>query len=61
MPNPVHSRTLIRRASVIDGTETARYTADVLVAGGRIDTIAPALAPGAADADRVIDADGLVL
>jgi N-acyl-D-amino-acid deacylase len=60
-PAMSNSRTLIRRASVIDGTETARYTADVLVAGGRIDTIAPSLAPGAADADRVIDAAGLVL
>ncbi|HWN35756.1 MAG TPA: D-aminoacylase [Pseudonocardia sp.] len=59
---PAHgARTLIRHAAVIDGTETARYTADVLVAGGRIDTIAPSLRSSAADADRVIDADGLVL
>jgi N-acyl-D-amino-acid deacylase len=55
------TRTLIRHAAVVDGTETPRYTADVLVAGGRIDTIAAALRPNAAEADRVIDADGLVL
>jgi N-acyl-D-amino-acid deacylase len=54
-------RTLIRHAAVIDGTETARYTADVLVADGRISAIEPALRPRDALADRVIDADGLVL
>jgi len=55
------ARTLIRHAAVVDGTESARYTADVLVAGGRIASIAPALRPRDAEADRVIDADGLVL
>jgi N-acyl-D-amino-acid deacylase len=54
-------RTLIRHAAVIDGTETARYTADVLVADGRISAIEPTLRPRDALADRVIDADGLVL
>ncbi|WP_037075446.1 N-acyl-D-amino-acid deacylase family protein [Pseudonocardia spinosispora] len=54
-------RTLIRHATVVDGTETARYLADVLVAGGRIDDIAPALRPRDADPDHTVDADGLVL
>jgi N-acyl-D-amino-acid deacylase len=49
-------RTLIRNATVIDGTETPRYRADVLVDGSRI----AAIGSGAA-ADRTIDADGLVL
>lgn len=53
-------RTLIRSATVIDGTETARYQADVLVEDGRIAAIhtESAQPPGA---DRVIDATGLVL
>lgn len=53
-------RTLIRSATVIDGTETPRYLADVLVDDDRIAAIAtePGDAPAA---DRVIDADGLVL
>ncbi|HEX4360281.1 MAG TPA: D-aminoacylase [Pseudonocardia sp.] len=55
------TRLLIRHAAVVDGTERPRYTADVLVADGRIEAIAPALRPNAADAGRVIDADGLVL
>ena len=54
-------RTLIRHAAVIDGTERPRYTADVLVAGGRIDTIAPSLRASDTDAGRIIDADGLAL
>jgi N-acyl-D-amino-acid deacylase len=53
--------TLIRHASVIDGTESVRYTADVLVANGRIVAIEPALRPRDTGATRVIDADGLVL
>lgn len=55
------ARTLIRHATVVDGTETAHYIADVLVAEGRIDTIAPMLGPRDTDPDRSIDADGLVL
>ncbi|MEV0671715.1 D-aminoacylase [Mycobacterium sp. NPDC050441] len=53
-------RTLIRSATVIDGTEAARYHADVLVEDDRIGAILtdPADSPRA---DRVIDADGLVL
>lgn len=53
-------RTLIRAATVVDGTETPRYSADVLVDGERIAEIYRD-GPGAADADRVIDAAGLVL
>lgn len=53
-------RTLIRSATVVDGTETARYRADVLVDGDRIAEIRTDAAdtPSAA---RVIDATGLVL
>lgn len=50
-------RTLIRHATVVDGTERPRYTADVLVDGGQIAAIGEKLAA----ADRVIDAGGLVL
>jgi N-acyl-D-amino-acid deacylase len=52
--------TLIRAATVVDGTERPRYRADVLVDGPRIAAILP---PGgrAPAADRVLDADGLVL
>jgi N-acyl-D-amino-acid deacylase len=49
-------RTLIRAATVVDGTETPRYRADVLLDGGRIASIG-----GDGTADRVIDAGGLVL
>ena len=52
--------TLIRAATVVDGTERPRYRADVLVDGPRIAAILPT--GGAAPAaDRVLDADGLVL
>jgi N-acyl-D-amino-acid deacylase len=53
-------RTLIRSATVVDGTEAPRYRADVLVDGDRIAAI---LTDGAAapPADRVIDASDLVL
>ncbi|WP_232664952.1 N-acyl-D-amino-acid deacylase family protein [Pseudonocardia sp. TRM90224] len=50
-------RTLVRHAAVVDGTESDRYTADVLVDGGRI----AAIGTVRESADRVIDADGLVL
>jgi N-acyl-D-amino-acid deacylase len=53
-------RTLIRHATVVDGTEGARYVADVLLDGPRIAGIDTGGAAGA-EADRVIDADGLVL
>ena len=51
---------LIRAATVVDGTERPRYRADVLVDGPRIAAIRPPGGPPPA-ADRVIDADGLVL
>jgi dihydroorotase-like cyclic amidohydrolase len=50
-------RTLIRGAAVVDGAETERYRADVLVDGTSI----AAIGRPAAQADRVIDAGGLVL
>ncbi|MDV3129706.1 D-aminoacylase [Mycobacterium sp. 21AC1] len=53
-------RTLIRSATVVDGTETPRYRADVLVDGDRITEIHTDAADSPS-ADRVIDADGLVL
>jgi N-acyl-D-amino-acid deacylase len=52
--------TLIRAATVVDGTERPRYRADVLVDGPRIAAILPAGGPAPAAA-RVLDADGLVL
>ncbi|WP_019202708.1 amidohydrolase family protein [Tsukamurella sp. 1534] len=48
---------LIRGASVVDGTETPRYTADVAITGDTITAIGTDL--GAAH--RTIDADGLAL
>ena len=52
--------TLIRAATVVDGTERPRYRADVLVDGPRITEIRP---PGGRPPPRarVLDADGLVL
>jgi N-acyl-D-amino-acid deacylase len=52
---------LIRHATVVDGTERPRRVADVLVSGDRIARIEPALRPRDAGADRLIEADGLVL
>lgn len=49
--------TLIRAASVVDGTEAPRYTADVAITDGVIAAIGTDLGP----AHRVVDADGLVL
>lgn len=51
-------RTLIRSATVVDGTETPGFDADVLVDGDRIAEIGTC---SPSTADRVIDADGLVL
>lgn len=55
---------VIRGASVVDGTGTPAYTADVAVAGGRIAEIAEIAEIGHIDtagSSRVIDADGLTL
>ncbi|NMD54575.1 MULTISPECIES: N-acyl-D-amino-acid deacylase family protein [Tsukamurella] len=49
--------TVIRAATVVDGTEAPRYTADVAISDGVIAAIGSELGP----ARRVIDADGLVL
>lgn len=51
---------LIRAATVVDGTEGPRYRADVLLDGPRIAAIRPAGGPPP-PAERVLDADGLVL
>jgi N-acyl-D-amino-acid deacylase len=54
-PTPV----LFRGCEVVDGTGAPRFRADVAVAGGRVAAIG---APAAeVDADRCIDARGLVL
>jgi N-acyl-D-amino-acid deacylase len=52
-------RTLIRSATVVDGTETPRYVADVLIDDDRIADIGRL--SDDIGADRVIDATGLVL
>ncbi|MDM7921427.1 MAG: amidohydrolase family protein, partial [Pyrinomonadaceae bacterium] len=49
---------LFKNATVIDGSGTARYTADVLITGNRIAKIGKIKA---SPADEVIDASGLVL
>lgn len=56
--------TLIRSATVVDGSESPRYRADVLVDGDRIADIRPEADHSGTErptADRVIDAEGLVL
>lgn len=55
--------TLFRHATVVDGTGSARRTADVLVRGDRIQEIAPGgtLTAGAGAGADVWDAEGLVL
>lgn len=54
--------TLIRNASVVDGSESPRYTADVLIRDGVIAAIgAGDRRPDSPRTDAVIDADGLVL
>ena len=50
--------TLITNATVVDGTNSPRYGADVELDGGEIAAIGPL---GEADAERRIDASGLVL
>jgi N-acyl-D-amino-acid deacylase len=55
---------LLRSATVVDGTETPHYTADVAVSDGRIAEIhrlGSRTEPRPSGARRVIDADGLVL
>ena len=51
---------IIKGATVVDGTGAPGYVADVGIRGGRISAVA---APGQLDepAERVVDADGLVL
>ena len=50
--------TLIRGGGIVDGTGIPKYTADLAIRGGRIAEIGR-IAP--ARAERVIDADGLVV
>ena len=54
----VHCDTLIRNASVLDGSGASTQSVDVAISNGQICAIAPALDSGAA---RVVDAHGLVL
>jgi N-acyl-D-amino-acid deacylase len=49
---------LIRNGTVIDGSGSTREKADLAVAGDRIAAIAPQLV---ADAERIIDATGLIV
>ncbi|OOG43827.1 amidohydrolase family protein [Polaromonas sp. A23] len=49
---------VIRGADVIDGTGSARFNADVVVANGLVSAITP---PGQGEAREVVDATGLVL
>jgi N-acyl-D-amino-acid deacylase len=51
-------RLVVRGADVIDGSGAPRFAADVVVANGLIVGV---LAPGKGAADRVIDADGMVV
>ncbi|MGF6694624.1 N-acyl-D-amino-acid deacylase [Metapseudomonas resinovorans] len=53
-----HFETLIRRATVIDGSGNARFIGDLGIAGGRIALLGDA---AHATATEVVDADGLVL
>ena len=53
--------TLLRHATVVDGTGSPRRPADVLLRGDRIQTIAPAGALTADEGADVWDAEGLVL
>lgn len=53
-----HYDILISGGTVVDGLRTPRFTADVAIEGGRIALIGDA---GSADADRVIDARGLIV
>ena len=51
---------LIRGGTVIDGTGSTRYAADVRVTDGRIAEVAPSLAAGSVG-ERVIDAGGRIV
>jgi N-acyl-D-amino-acid deacylase len=52
---------LFRGCDVLDGTGAPRARADVAVSGGLIAAVGDAATASATDADRVIDASGLVL
>jgi N-acyl-D-amino-acid deacylase len=52
---------LFRGADLVDGTGADARSADVLLAAGRVAVIAPAGTIPRADAERTVDADGLVL
>ena len=54
-------RTLIRDATVVDGSGADRYQANVLVDGGLIAAIGAIAPDDAGHVDRVIDAAGRVL
>ena len=50
---------LIRNGAVVDGTRVPRFTADLGIKDGRIAQIGGRMSP--ADADQVLDADGLIV
>ena len=50
---------LIRGGAVVDGTRVPRFTADLGIKDGRITQIGGRMSP--ADADQVLDADGLIV
>lgn len=54
-------RTLIRAATVIDGSESPAYDAHVLIEGERIARIVPTSSGEVPTAEHIVEADGLVL
>ena len=50
---------IIRGGVVVDGTGLGRRRADIAVSAGRITAVGHV--PNASDAERVIDADGLIV
>lgn len=54
-------KTVIRNATLVDGSGAEARVADVVFADGRILEVAPAMKAPTAHAHRVIDADGLLL
>ena len=55
------TRTLLRGATVVDGTGAPAVAADVVISGDLIDAVEPEGSVSASTVDEVIDLDGLVL
>jgi N-acyl-D-amino-acid deacylase len=53
-----HSTTLLKHASIVDGTGAEAFTGDVLVSGGHIEQVGSVSSD---DVDEVVDLSGLVL